>query len=315
MAFMLNERAQRLLKVLIERYIAEGQPVGSRTLAKYSGLDLSPASIRNVMADLEDLGFIISPHTSAGRVPTPRGYRFFVDTLLTIQPLKEGEIHQLEGQLHPDDPQRVVSNASQLLSELTQFAAVVRTPRRRSTAFRHVEFLKLSDKRILLIIVATDGDVQNRIILTDRAFHSGELREAANFLNRNYAGQTFEDVRSHLRHELTQLKNDMSALMQSVVEAGSAAMKQGDESYVLSGESNLLHVADLSSNMEALRKLFDAFEKKTALLKLLDVSSRAASSASTVACSSVSGPISRLSAPARQHARSRRFSWATVFRN
>ena len=166
---MLSERAQVLLKTLIERYIAEGQPVGSRALSKYSGLDLSPASIRNVMADLEDLGFIASPHTSAGRIPTPRGYRFFVDTLLTLKPLGALEINQLEGQLQAENRQRLVTSASQLLADLTRFAGVVMTPRR-SAGFRHIEFLKLSESRILLILVTPEGDVQNRILLTEHTY-------------------------------------------------------------------------------------------------------------------------------------------------
>src|SRR6267142_1984830 len=163
MPIMLNERAQILLKTLVERYITDGQPVGSRALSKYSGLELSPASIRNIMADLEELGFIASPHTSAGRIPTARGYRFFVDTLLKVRPLDQVEINQLEDQLQPDNTQKLVSQASHLLSDLTRFAGVVMTPKRRTAAFRHIEFLSLSEKRILLIIVAPDGDVQNRI--------------------------------------------------------------------------------------------------------------------------------------------------------
>src|SRR6187455_2673259 len=164
MSTPMNDRAQMLLKTLVERYIADGQPVGSRALSKYSGLDLSPASIRNVMADLEDLGFIASPHTSAGRIPTPRGYRFFVDTLLTIKPLDRVEINQLEGQLHTESRQRIVSSTSQLLSDLTRFAGVVMTPRR-AAMFRQIEFVSLSDKRILVIIVSPEGDVQNRIFM------------------------------------------------------------------------------------------------------------------------------------------------------
>ena len=184
---MLDKRAQILLKTLIERYIAEGQPIGSRTLSKYSGLDLSPATIRNVMADLEELGFIASPHTSAGRVPTPLGYRFFVDTLLVIKPLESNALHRIEDELHPDNPQRVIQAASQLLSQLTQFAGVVMTPRRAVT-FKHIEFLKLSEKRILLIVVTPDGDVQNRILFTELDYRPAELVEAANYINQNYAG-------------------------------------------------------------------------------------------------------------------------------
>src|SRR3954467_8340231 len=194
MVRMLDKRAQVLLKTLIERYITEGQPVGSRTLSKYSGLDLSPATIRNVMSDLEEMGFIVSPHTSAGQVPTPAGYRFFVDTLLITKPLESSEIHQLEDHLHPDNPQRVLHTASNLLSQLTQFAGVVMTPRRRAVTFRQIEFLKLSEKRVLLIVVTPSGDVQNRILFTEREYGASELIEAANYINQNYSGQTFEDV-------------------------------------------------------------------------------------------------------------------------
>ena len=270
-----SERAQILLKMLVERYISDGQPVGSRALARYSGLDLSPASIRNIMADLEELGFISSPHTSAGRVPTPRGYRFFVDTLLKVRPLDQVEINQLEDQLQPDNTQKLVSQASHLLSDLTRFAGVVMTPKRRSAAFRHIEFLRLGEKRILLIIVAPDGDVQNRIILTDRAYEPAELTEGSNFLNQNFAGLTFDEIRTRIQDELRKLREDMTRLMTQALEAGTEVMTQNSEDYVLSGEHNLLHVQDLSSNMANLRRLFDMFEQKTSLLQLLDVSSRA----------------------------------------
>src|SRR5712691_3895283 len=210
---MLSERAQILLKTLVERYISDGQPVGSLALSKYSGLDLGPASIRNIMADLEEMGFIASPHTSAGRVPTPRGYRFFVDTLLTIKPLDMVQINQLEGQLQTENTQKLVLSASHLLSDLTHFAGVVVNPKRRSATFRHIEFLSLAEKRILLIIVTPDGDVQNRIIFTEKNYSPAELTQAANFLNQNYAGSTFEEIRKHIQEELRQLHSDMSALM------------------------------------------------------------------------------------------------------
>ncbi len=270
-----SERAQRLLKMLVERYISDGQPVGSRALARLSGLELSPASIRNVMADLEELGFISSPHTSAGRIPTPRGYRFFVDTLLKVRPLDQVEISQLEGQLQPDNTQKLVAQASHLLSDLTRFAGVVMTPKRRTGAFRHIEFLSLSEKRILLIIVAPDGDVQNRIILTDRVYKPSELIEAGNFLNQNFAGLTFDEIKGRIHEELRQLREDMTQLMTMALEAGNEVMGRRSEDYVLSGGHNLLHVQDLSSNMVNLRKLFDLFEQKTSLLQLLDISSRA----------------------------------------
>jgi heat-inducible transcriptional repressor len=271
---MLDKRAQILLKTLIERYIAEGQPVGSRTLSKYSGLDLSPATIRNVMADLEEMGLIASPHTSAGRVPTPLGYRFFVDSLLVIKPLESGEVQRLEGELHPDNPQRVIHAASHLLSQLTQFAGVVMTPRRRAMTFRHIEFLKLSEKRVLLIVVTPDGDVQNRILFTERDFTASELIEAANYINQNYSGQTFEDVRTRLQGELRDLRQDMIQLLTTAVDAGTRAMSEGSEQYVISGERNLLSLQDLSQDMGRLRQLFELFEHKTSLLQILDVSLR-----------------------------------------
>jgi len=272
---MLNERAQILLKTLVERYIAEGQPVGSRTLSRFSGLDLSPASIRNVMADLEEMGLVASPHTSAGRIPTPRGYRFFVDSLLTVRPLDRAEINQLVAQLQGDQPQRLLQSASHILSDLTRFAGVVMTPRRRSTVLRHVEFLRLADKRILLILVTPEGDVQNRILFTDRAYSPSELIEAANFINQNYAGLTFEEVKDRLHGELKQLRDDMTQLLTKAVEVGNEALTEQPDDYVLSGEHNLLHVQDLSSNMTGLRRLFDLFEQRTSLLQLLEMGSKA----------------------------------------
>jgi heat-inducible transcriptional repressor len=270
----LNERALILLKTLVERYIAEGQPLGSRALSRYSGLDLSPASIRNVMADLEEMGFIASPHTSAGRVPTARGYRFFVDTLLTVKPLDTVEISQLEGQLHAESTQRLVVSASQLLSDLTHFAGVVMTPRR-SAGFRHIEFLKLSDTRILLILVTPEGDVQNRILMTEKRYSPAELVEAANILNQNYAGLTFDDIRRRIREELKQLTANMTQLMSAALEAGSQAASESAEEVVISGESNLLDSQDLASNMANLRKLFELFDRRTGLLQLLEISNRA----------------------------------------
>jgi len=272
MISMLDKRAQVLLKTLVERYIAEGQPVGSRTLSRYSGLDLSPATIRNVMADLEELGFIASPHTSAGRVPTPAGYRFFVDTLLVIKQLESGELHRLEGELHPDNPQRVIQSASQLLSQLTQFAGVVMTPRRAVT-FKHIEFLKLSEKRVLLIVVTPDGDVQNRILFTERDYAPTELIEAANYINQNYAGQTLEDLRARLQGELREIRQDMMQLMTAAVEAGSA-LAEGSEQYVVSGERNLFAVHDLSQDVGRMKQLVAMFERKTSLLRILDLSLR-----------------------------------------
>ena len=271
---MLDKRAQILLKTLIERYIEEGQPIGSRTLSRHSGLDLSPATIRNVMADLEELGFISSPHTSAGRVPTPQGYRVFVDTLLIVKPLQSEAVQRMEGELQPENPQRVIHAASQLLSQLTQFAGVVMTPRRRSVTFRQIEFLRLSEKRVLLIVVTSEGDVQNRVLFTERDYTASELVEAAKYLNQHYAGQGLEEVRSRLQGELRELRRDMIALMTSAVEAGNRALNEGGEQYVISGEHNLLSVQELAQDMTRLRQLFELFERKTSLVQILDLSLR-----------------------------------------
>ena len=270
----LDARAQHLLKTLVERYIAEGQPVGSRALSRHSGLDLSPATIRNVMADLEEMGLIASPHTSAGRVPTVRGYRFFVDSLMVVQPLEDVEIHRLEDELSVDRPQQIVSAAASLLSQLTQCAGVVATPKRREASFRHLEFLRLSDRRVLLIIVTPEGDVQNRILHTERSYTPTQLTEATNFFNQNFAGQPFAGVRERLAADLRSLRDDIAALMKAAVDAGEGALVQSD-ALVVTGERNLLHAEDLASNMERLRRLFDLFEQKTSLLHLLDVSQRA----------------------------------------
>ena len=268
---MLTDRARILLKTLVERYITEGEPVGSRTLSKHSGLDLSPASIRNIMADLEDLGFVISPHTSAGRIPTPKGYRFFVDRLLTVRPLESIARSQMEHQLAPNDPQKLIASASNLLSELTQFAGLVLAPRR-NPAFRQVEFLSLSDKRVLLIIVTQEGEVENRVLVTDRSYSQSQLIESGNYFNHHFAGLTFDQVKLKLKEELGRLRDDMTRLLSAAVDAGSEALESGRDPVVVSGSRNLLNVEDLSANVHNLRKLFDAFEQKTTLLQLLEQS-------------------------------------------
>lgn len=274
---MLDDRAKTLLKTLVERYIADGTPVGSRTLSKASGLDLSPATIRNVMADLEELGLIASPHTSAGRVPTARGYRLFVDTMLSARPLDfEAQARELAAareQLHPDQPQRVIAQAASLLSSLSSYVGVISAPRKASV-FHHIEFLRLGDKRVLVIIVAPDGDVQNRVIFTARDFAQPELQEASNHLNAHYAGLSIEEVRERLKHEVEALRGEIAGLMQAAVQAGEA-LAAGQENVVVSGERNLIGVQDFGNDMGSLRRLFDVFEQKTELMRLLDVSSRA----------------------------------------
>jgi heat-inducible transcriptional repressor len=269
---MLDERAKTLLKALVERYIADGQPVGSRTLSRASGLELSPATIRNVMADLEDLGLIVSPHTSAGRIPTARGYRLFVDTMLTAQPL--APVSTTPPHLLPDQPQRVIANAAQLLSNLSSFVGVITAPRKASV-FHHIEFMRLSEKRVLVILVAPDGDVQNRVIFTAQDYTQTQLIEASNYLTAHYAGRTIEDVRERLKTEVDALRSEIAALMQAAVQAGSDAQAESQDQVVISGERNLLTVQDFSSDMGSLRKLFDMFEQKTQLMRLLEVSSRA----------------------------------------
>ena len=276
MARMLDARAQTLLKTLIERYIVEGQPVGSRTLSRHSGLELSPATIRNVMSDLEEMGFIASPHTSAGRVPTPLGYRLFVDTLLTVKPLAQQEISEIAGAIQPDHRQRVIGQASQLLSELTRFAGVVIAPRRQAPRVRQIEFLRLSERRVLLIVVTADGEVQNRILLTQRDYNAAELIEAANYLNQNFFGLDLDQMRIRLQEELRKLSSDLSELMTAALDAGNKAMSDNGEQYIISGERNLLGVEDLSSNMARLRRMFDMFEQRTSLAHLLELSHRAA---------------------------------------
>jgi heat-inducible transcriptional repressor len=272
-ADMLDERAKTLLKALVERYIADGQPVGSRTLSRASGLELSPATIRNVMADLEDLGLIASPHTSAGRIPTARGYRLFVDTMLTARS-PSSAMTSPEPQLPPDQPQRVIANAAQLLSNLSSFVGVITAPRKASV-FHHIEFMRLSERRVLVIMVAPDGDVQNRVIFTAQDYTHAQLVEASNYLTAHYAGLTIEAVRERLKSEVDALRGEIAALMQAAVQAGSEAHAHSQEQVVISGERNLLAVQDFSSDMGSLRKLFDMFEQKTQLMRLLDVSSRA----------------------------------------
>jgi heat-inducible transcriptional repressor len=269
MAPMLDDRSRLLLKALVERYIADGQPVGSRTLSKASGLELSPATIRNVMSDLEELGLIASPHTSAGRIPTSRGYRLFVDTMLTT----ERGVLEAPPLVH-DQPQRVIASAASLLSNLSQFVGVVVAPRR-SSVFRHIEFLRLSERRLLVILVTPEGDVQNRVIFTERDHESSELLEAANYLNAHYSGMAIEQVREKLKTEVEQLRGQIGSLMAAAVEVGADALAQEEDAVVVAGERNLLSVSDFSSDMGQLRSAFEMFEHKAGLLRLLDNSSKA----------------------------------------
>ena len=270
----LNYRAQTLLKTLVTRYIRDGQPVGSRTLSKELELELSPATIRNVMADLEDMGLIKAPHTSAGRIPTARGYRLFVDTLLKMQPLKQSETLRLQQELlknNDANPQEVFEHASKLLSEITHLTAVIMLPRYEAKMLRYVEFLPLSDQRILVIWVMNEHEVQNRIIHTSRSYSPAELQQAANYLNAAFVGKDIHQVRENLLHEMQHDRETMNAMMQAVIEVAEKAFIQppSNGDYIMSGETHLMGVNELS-NVDKLRQLFAAFNQKRDILNLLD---------------------------------------------
>ena len=269
----MDQRAQILLKTLIEHYISDGQPIGSRALLQHSGLDVSAATIRNVMSDLENLGFVSSPHTSAGRVPTQRGYRLFVDSLLSVKPLDFKQIQQLKSELSSPDPQQLINSAADILSNLTQFAGVVLIPKRKTLVFKHLEFMPLSEKRILVIIVTNDGNVQNRIIVAQKPYTASELVQASNYFNAHFVGQTFEEAQIKLHAELKQMQNDINSLMSAALQANSHA--GAGDGVVIAGERKLLQVNDLSTNVESLRKLFDVFERRASLMQLLDNSQKA----------------------------------------
>ncbi|TRX00701.1 heat-inducible transcriptional repressor HrcA [Candidatus Methylobacter oryzae] len=269
---VLNERSLQLLKTLVERYISDGQPVGSRALSKDSDLNLSPATIRNVMADLEDLGLVHSPHTSAGRVPTVSGYRLFVDSLLTVKPLESKDLTLLHQSLSVnEDPNNVIGTASRLLSELTQMAGVVTLPKREVVCLRHIEFLSLSHTRVLVIFVTNEQEVHNRIIHTSKIFSPAELQQAANYLNSIYSGRSLDEVRKALLKELQDDQERMNQGMLDAVKMAQLAFDQDNkkDDYVLTGETNLMGFSELS-DMERLKNLFEAFSQKQGVIHLLD---------------------------------------------
>jgi heat-inducible transcriptional repressor len=272
----LNERAQQLLKVLVESYIREGQPVGSRSLSRDSGLNLSAATIRNVMADLEAYGFVASPHTSAGRIPTPKGYRFFIDTLLKVQPLEAAAAEQLRRELDtPEDSRALVSVASQLLSNVTQLAGVVSMQSSQAAALTHIEFLSLSDWRVLAILVFDDREVQNRVVQLDRQIAPEELRRASVALNEQVRGRTVEQVRQELIDQLSEMRERLNQGMGDTISVAqqvfAEAPRRGDMELMVAGETKLMGFAELSS-VEKLRRLFEAFNEKREILQLLDMS-------------------------------------------
>ncbi|HKK13422.1 MAG TPA: heat-inducible transcriptional repressor HrcA [Gammaproteobacteria bacterium] len=268
----LNERAQHLLKVLIDRYVHDGEPVGSRTLARDSRLDLSPATVRNVMADLEETGFVRSPHTSAGRVPTVKGYRFFVDSLLTVKPLESVEVGRLRAQLDLDvNMKELVGSVSNMLSGLTRLAGVVTLPRRDHAALRRIEFLPLSENRVLAILVFSEREVQNRIIHTERAYSQAELQRAANYLTEHLAGKDLTEVRRSLIHEMQETRETVNRIMAHAVRMAEQVFSQTteEEDYVVAGQTNLMDFRELC-DVDKLRHLFEAFNEKREILHLLD---------------------------------------------
>jgi heat-inducible transcriptional repressor len=275
----LTERAQLLLKALIENYIRDGQPVGSRTLSRDSGLSLSSATIRNVMADLEELGFVASPHTSAGRVPTDKGYRFFVDTLLKLKPLHPEEVEEIERRLGGDAPtgRSLVQTVSRMLSSVTHMAGLVTLPNPNYIVLSQIEFVTLSENRALAIMVMDNREVQNRVVQLDRHYSSEELRRAANYLNEAFSGRSLPDVRAQLVRQLQETRQHMNQLMLDAIQVAQKVFDTGTEErveYVIAGETNLMGFAELS-NVDRLRRLFDAFAEKHDILKLLDSCLRA----------------------------------------
>ncbi len=270
----LSDRARQLLKTLVETHISEGQPVGSRTLARASGLNISPATVRNIMADLEDMGLITSPHTSAGRVPTEAGYRLFVDSLLQVEPLNEDVIEQFSARFRQaTDTHALVQSASSLLSGITRLAGVVTLPRRQHNPIRQIEFMPLSDQRVLAVLVMESHEVQNRILKLERDYSRPELEKAANFLTEQFSGMDIDEARGRLSAELRKMRSSLNELMESVIALGEQALsgeeQGGKEDYVLAGETHLMDYAELS-DMEKLRRLFEAFNEKRDILHILD---------------------------------------------
>ncbi|MGO9803871.1 MAG: heat-inducible transcriptional repressor HrcA [Steroidobacteraceae bacterium] len=276
----LGERAQQLLRTLVETYIRDGQPVGSRSLSRESGLQLSSATIRNVMADLEELGFVASPHTSAGRIPTDKGYRFFVDTLLQLRPLDELATAAMRRQVEAsrDTSTDLISAVSQLLSSATQLAGVVTVPRSRHHSITQIEFVALSENRVLVVLVYNDREVQNRIIQLERRYSPDELKRASNFLNEQFRGRTLREVRQEILRQLSEAHAHLNEIMLEAISVAQQVFEGGGEEgrleYVIKGETNLMGAAELTS-VEKLRRLFEAFNEKRDFLHLLDHSLKA----------------------------------------
>jgi heat-inducible transcriptional repressor len=274
-AVPLDPRARQLLRTLIGRYIRDGEPVGSQTLARHAGLDVSPATIRNILADLEDSGLLTSPHTSAGRVPTVQGYRVFVDSLLQVKSLGERELARLRAEMTAGaGTQALLGNASELLSAMTHFVGVVGAPRRGQFAFRQIDFVPLGGRRVLAIVVFADGEVQNRVVEPQRVFEPAELEKVANYLNTHCAGRPLAQIRATLLHELRQARDEMELLLAQSVELAEQALEPPGDDMVLAGQTRLMGLQDLS-DVDRLRELFEAFARKREILQLLERTQRA----------------------------------------
>jgi heat-inducible transcriptional repressor len=271
--YILNDRAAILLKQLVASYIDDGQPVGSKQLAEDAGLDISSATIRNVMSGLEKKGLVVAPHTSAGRIPTEQGLRLFVDSLLEVQPIEEKHIVQVQQQLNPDmEINELVSHASQLVSEMTQMAGIVSVPKHTNAKLRHIEFLPLPEKRILAIMVTNEKDVQNKVLHLDREYNADELQQAANYLNQQFAGQDIDQVRDHLIMDLESTRQDVDIVMKTAVEVANMALtddEPGEADFIVQGEKNLVRYND-NTDREQLQHLFEIFDRKREMLGLFD---------------------------------------------
>jgi heat-inducible transcriptional repressor len=277
---MLSERAQHLLRILIESYIRDGQPVGSRALSRESGLQLSSATIRNVMADLEELGFVSSPHTSAGRIPTDKGYRFFVDTLLHVQTLDEAATAEMRRQFDSNresSSKDLVATASQYLSSVTRLAGVVTLPRTQQASITQIEFVSLAENRVLVVLVFNDREVQNRIIQLERYYSPDELKRASNYLNEQFRGRGLALARQEILRQLSETQAHLNQVMLDAISVAQHVFEAGEDDrleYVIKGETNLMGMAELT-NVEKLRRLFEAFNEKRDFLHLLDHSLKA----------------------------------------
>lgn len=270
-----DPRARQLLRALVSRHIRDGEPVGSQTLARHAGLDVSPATIRNILASLEEAGLLAAPHSSAGRVPTAQGYRLFVDSLLQVKPLGEGEVSRLRNELPAGaGTQALLGNTSELLSAMTHFVGMVSVPSRASFAFRQIEFVALDPQRVLAILVFADGEVQNRVVQVRRAFDPGELEQAANYLNTHFAGQPLAHIRAALLHDLRNARSEMDRLLASSIELAEQAFAPGRDDMLVAGQTRLMGLQDLN-DLERLRALFEAFAEKRELLQLLERTAKA----------------------------------------